>query len=324
MPGRKFAIANRDYRYGFNGKENDNEVKGEGNQQDYGMRIYDPRLGRFLSLDPLTAKYPELTPYQFASNTPIQAVDLDGAESMFGWSIGMTPQKASDVSMGWSKANTKIVTGTADGVKASLSNTYNFFTCDAWKASTWKNAGLFIEEATLGLSTVRVTPTPRVDAAVQNFSDNVINGDGYTRSKYFATFATDLFTGYVGGKLTGIAKVGVAKYMSGSFTIGAKTLKNVTAHLEQFGVRAENTIMLDRMKKIAGGEMKATEIDINFAKHELREADLMNSGLNYEKAHESVLKEQNMYHREYEKKLYTEDALKAGNEQIAKEAAKGN
>ncbi len=42
------------YRYGFNGKENDNEVKGEGNQQDYGFRIYDPRLGRFLSVDPLT------------------------------------------------------------------------------------------------------------------------------------------------------------------------------------------------------------------------------------------------------------------------------
>jgi hypothetical protein len=35
------------YRYGFNGKENDNEVKGAGNQQDYGMRIYDPRWGSF-------------------------------------------------------------------------------------------------------------------------------------------------------------------------------------------------------------------------------------------------------------------------------------
>jgi len=45
------------YRYGFNGKENDNEVKGSGNQQDYGMRIYDPRLGRFLSVDPLYREY---------------------------------------------------------------------------------------------------------------------------------------------------------------------------------------------------------------------------------------------------------------------------
>ena len=68
------------YRYGFNGKENDNEVKGEGNQQDYGMRIYDGRLGRFLSVDPLTKGYPELTPYQFASNSPLSGIDLDGLE----------------------------------------------------------------------------------------------------------------------------------------------------------------------------------------------------------------------------------------------------
>jgi RHS repeat-associated protein len=65
MPGRTYSAQNS-YRYGFNGKENDNEVKGEGNQQDYGMRIYDPRVGRFLSVDPLTKEYPDLTPYPFA------------------------------------------------------------------------------------------------------------------------------------------------------------------------------------------------------------------------------------------------------------------
>ena len=79
MPGRSYSSGSL-YRYGFNGKENDNEVKGTGNQQDYGMRVYDPRLGKFLSIDPLTKAYPELTPYQFASNTPIQAIDLDGLE----------------------------------------------------------------------------------------------------------------------------------------------------------------------------------------------------------------------------------------------------
>ena len=68
------------YRYGFNGKENDNEIMGEGNFEDYGMRMYNPRVGRFFSEDPLTKSYPELTPYQFASNTPIQAIDLDGEE----------------------------------------------------------------------------------------------------------------------------------------------------------------------------------------------------------------------------------------------------
>jgi RHS repeat-associated protein len=84
MPGRSFVAASGgNYRYGFNGKENDNEVKGVGDQQDYGMRIYDPRVGRFLSVDPITYKYPELTPYQFSSNSPIANVDWDGGESKY-------------------------------------------------------------------------------------------------------------------------------------------------------------------------------------------------------------------------------------------------
>jgi len=71
------------YPSGFNGKENDNEIKGVGNQQDYGMRNYDPRLGKFLSVDPLTKDYPWYTPYQFAGNKPIWASDLDGLEEFF-------------------------------------------------------------------------------------------------------------------------------------------------------------------------------------------------------------------------------------------------
>jgi RHS repeat-associated protein len=79
MPGRIFKSGNG-YKYGFNGKENDSEVKGDANQQDYGFRIYDPRIGKFSGVDPLAKSYPMLTPYQFASNTPIQAIDLDGLE----------------------------------------------------------------------------------------------------------------------------------------------------------------------------------------------------------------------------------------------------
>jgi RHS repeat-associated protein len=90
LEGRKafgMGIKNREYvafknfRYGFNGKEKDGEVSGDGNQYDYGFRIYNPRLGKFLSVDPLSDKYAMLTPYQFASNTPIRAIDLDGLEA---------------------------------------------------------------------------------------------------------------------------------------------------------------------------------------------------------------------------------------------------
>ena len=68
------------YRYGFNGKEKDSEWN-SGNVYDYGFRIYDPRIAKFLSVDPLSPEYPMLTPYQFASNTPIMAIDLDGLEA---------------------------------------------------------------------------------------------------------------------------------------------------------------------------------------------------------------------------------------------------
>jgi RHS repeat-associated protein len=84
MPGRKFT-AGSGYRYGFNGKEEDDEVKGDGNQQDYGMRIYDTRLGRFLSVDPLTKDYPHYTPYSYAGNKPIKFIDLDGLEEARNW-----------------------------------------------------------------------------------------------------------------------------------------------------------------------------------------------------------------------------------------------
>lgn len=68
------------YRYGFNGKEKDAEVYGEGNVYDYGFRVYNPRLGKFLSVDPLTREFPFYSPYHFAGNRPIVAIDLDGLE----------------------------------------------------------------------------------------------------------------------------------------------------------------------------------------------------------------------------------------------------
>ena len=78
MSGRRLSSAKA--KYGFNGQLKDNEMYGEGNSINYTARIYDSRLGKFLSIDPLTRDYPWYTPYQFAGNKPIAYVDLDGAE----------------------------------------------------------------------------------------------------------------------------------------------------------------------------------------------------------------------------------------------------
>ncbi len=54
------------------------ELKGEGNSLDFGARIYDSRLGRWLSRDPLEKNFPSLSPYQFVENKPIYYIDPDG------------------------------------------------------------------------------------------------------------------------------------------------------------------------------------------------------------------------------------------------------
>jgi RHS repeat-associated protein len=75
MPGRKYSAAGG-YRYGFNGKEKSDEIV-EGDL-DFGARIYDSRLGRWLSVDPQASKYPDESPYVFAANSPILYIDPDG------------------------------------------------------------------------------------------------------------------------------------------------------------------------------------------------------------------------------------------------------
>jgi len=70
------------YRYSFQGQEHDDEVKGDGNSVNYIYRMHDPRVGRFFSVDPLAQKYPELSTYQFSSNSPVINIELEGLEGV--------------------------------------------------------------------------------------------------------------------------------------------------------------------------------------------------------------------------------------------------
>jgi RHS repeat-associated protein len=79
MPGRQSSlIAGDEHRYGHNGEEMDNEVSGHGNTYAYLNRMYDPRLGRFMSPDPMADLFPSKSPYVFVCNNPILLVDQEG------------------------------------------------------------------------------------------------------------------------------------------------------------------------------------------------------------------------------------------------------
>jgi RHS repeat-associated protein len=74
-----------EYRYGFQGQEKDKELKGEGNSLNYTFRMHDPRIGRFLSLDPLEKSYPWNSPYAFSENRVIDALELEGLEKIYAF-----------------------------------------------------------------------------------------------------------------------------------------------------------------------------------------------------------------------------------------------
>ena len=62
--------------YFFNAKEFDEET----GMYYYGARYYEPRLGLWMSVDPMQEKYPMSTTYCFVNNNPIREIDPDGSD----------------------------------------------------------------------------------------------------------------------------------------------------------------------------------------------------------------------------------------------------
>ncbi|WP_422106244.1 hypothetical protein [Winogradskyella sp.] len=78
LPKRHSAVDG--YRYGFQGQEKDDEIKGEGNSINYKYRMHDSRVGRFFAVDPLDWQYSYNSPYAFSENRVIDGYELEGLE----------------------------------------------------------------------------------------------------------------------------------------------------------------------------------------------------------------------------------------------------
>ena len=78
QPGR--SASSNEYRYGFQGQEKDDEVKGSGNSVNFKYRMHDARVGRFFAVDPLAQSFPWNSPYAFSENRLIDMRELEGAE----------------------------------------------------------------------------------------------------------------------------------------------------------------------------------------------------------------------------------------------------
>jgi RHS repeat-associated protein len=106
-----------DYRFGFNGKEQDSEVSGQGNTIAFEARIYDSRLGRFFSTDPREAEYGWQSTYAYYKNSPISTQDILG----MGGDNPVTGNRAKRKVRKFDKALSKMAKETGNG-KLSADN----------------------------------------------------------------------------------------------------------------------------------------------------------------------------------------------------------
>ncbi len=119
MPGRNVG---QDYSYGNNGMIKDNEM--HNGSQDYGNRMYDNRLGRFMSADPEGKSYPMWGPYNYANNSPIAFTDNEGLNPRMTVTInqdGSVHVKIENAIMVYGKQ------GNLEAAKSYLSDCQNYF-----------------------------------------------------------------------------------------------------------------------------------------------------------------------------------------------------
>jgi len=180
MPGRTYNLSLTNDIYKYSGKELDEE-----NNLDwyyFGARYYDPAIARWLQVDPLASKYPSLSPYNYVSNNPLNAIDPDGR------SIKPPPTWLSNAYNSFRGAVTNVVNSLKEygGVAAVAGEVI-----DTMVPENVTMAAVQVQVAGLGMtaglssSTVQATPAnvTKVDYTVVKDNPSVAPGKKFTQTQ---------------------------------------------------------------------------------------------------------------------------------------------
>ncbi|OFX60748.1 MAG: hypothetical protein A2046_07880 [Bacteroidetes bacterium GWA2_30_7] len=237
MPGREYV--GEQYRFGFNGVEKDDEIRGlTGTNYTFKFREYDPLTGRFWSVDPLASKYPWNSTYAFAENDVIRSIDIEGLEK---WKMSSTDGKTTATSEGpWStKTLDEFSAKTGLSADNNPDETINKNTISPipYKGEITKG---FLNDYTFNLQNKEITQTPNFNMGVGMGILNGVNPLNWFSStdnsgmskEYQAGFG---FGNFMGASITSIAAPEALAAMTtkngfllGSFSLTLKNDLNVS------------------------------------------------------------------------------------------------
>ncbi|OWP74030.1 hypothetical protein BWK62_15215, partial [Flavobacterium oreochromis] len=150
----------KDYRYGFQGQEKDDELKGEGNYINFTYRGHDPRVGKFFAVDPKEDEYPWNSSYAFSENRVLDAIELEGAEHLNVNVYRVFKNKGGKYEATKQMSYTQQNVGTWSGTKSQ--NQFNIYGADGMAKAIYtgdnsalkmKKAGITIKELNSGVGT---------------------------------------------------------------------------------------------------------------------------------------------------------------------------
>lgn len=203
LPGRHEASTDP-HRFGFNGMEMDDEVHSStGTNYTTTWRVYDPRIGRWFSRDPMSRLLPMESPYAFSGNNPIFGNDPDGdlcvpcLQFLIGFALDVVEQMADN-----------LIKGESFGV--------------AWDhVSLWR-AGIAGGLSTFnpGALTARIASSPIIRRATTELIEALVDASQTVMNSMFAGEELNLydiyFDAFFGPAARNVSRTLVPKFNTGS------------------------------------------------------------------------------------------------------------